>query len=122
MRETPSPEAARPAARGDEIPSFDQDNWWNSETIGRPVVTKWPSGCKGECGSLSSLCMQVVLNGEPREVGEGISVADLIATLSLNGRRLAVELNREVLPREQYGSRALAPGDVIEIVHFIGGG
>lgn len=66
--------------------------------------------------------MQVVLNGEPREVGEGISVADLIATLSLNGRRLAVELNREVLPREQYGSRALAPGDVIEIVHFIGGG
>jgi sulfur carrier protein len=66
--------------------------------------------------------MQVVLNGEPRDVGEGTSVAGLIAALALEGRRLAVEINREVLPREHYTSRLLAAGDVIEIVHFIGGG
>jgi len=66
--------------------------------------------------------MQVTLNGELRDVREALSVAELIAELSLNGRRLAVELNQEVLPRDEYGARALASGDVIEIVHFIGGG
>jgi thiamine biosynthesis protein ThiS len=66
--------------------------------------------------------MQVTLNGEPRHVRDGISIAELIAELSLGARRLAVELNEEVLPRESYGERTLAPGDVIEIVHFIGGG
>lgn len=66
--------------------------------------------------------MQVTLNGEPRDVRDGISVAELIAELSLNGRRLAVELNQEVLPREHYAQRRIAAGDVIEIVHFIGGG
>jgi sulfur carrier protein len=66
--------------------------------------------------------MQVMLNGEMRELPEGISVAGLIETLALNGRRLAVELNREVLPRHEFGARTLAAGDVIEIVHFIGGG
>ncbi len=66
--------------------------------------------------------MRVTLNGEPRDVRDGISVAELIAELSLNGRRIAVELNEAVLPREDYGARALSSGDVIEIVHFIGGG
>jgi thiamine biosynthesis protein ThiS len=66
--------------------------------------------------------MQVMLNGESRHVRDGISVADLIAELSLNGKRLAVDLNQEVLPREQYGERRIAAGDVVEIVHFIGGG
>jgi len=66
--------------------------------------------------------MRVTLNGEPREVRDGITVAELIAELSLNGRRLAVELNESVLPRDDYAARRLAAGDVIEIVHFIGGG
>jgi len=66
--------------------------------------------------------MQVTLNGESRDVRDGISVADLIVELALGARRLAVELNEEVLPREEYAARKLAPGDVIEIVHFIGGG
>ena len=66
--------------------------------------------------------MQVTLNGESRHVRDGISVAELINELSLNGRRLAVELNCAVLPRTNYEETALAAGDVIEIVHFIGGG
>jgi thiamine biosynthesis protein ThiS len=66
--------------------------------------------------------MQVTLNGEMRHVRDGISVDELIAELALNGRRLAVELNCEVLPRHEYGARRLSAGDTIEIVHFIGGG
>jgi sulfur carrier protein len=66
--------------------------------------------------------MQVMINGESRDVRDSISIADLLAELALQGRRLAVEVNQEVLPREQYATRALAAGDVIEIVHFIGGG
>ncbi len=66
--------------------------------------------------------MEVVLNGERRRIRDGISVAQLLAELGLNQRRLAVEINREVLPREAFPERRLAPGDVVEIVHFIGGG
>jgi len=66
--------------------------------------------------------MEVVLNGERRSVRDGISVAELIAELGLNQRRLAVEVNREVVPREAFAERRLAPEDVVEIVHFIGGG
>ncbi len=66
--------------------------------------------------------MHVMLNGEARELREGVSVADLLAELQLNHRRLAVEVNREVLPRDAYRARLIAPGDEIEIVHFIGGG
>ena len=86
------------------------------------MVTKWTFGCKGNDRSLSSGDMRVTLNGEPREVRDGITVAELIAELSLNGRRVAVELNESVLPRDAYAARPLAAGDVIEIVHFIGGG
>lgn len=66
--------------------------------------------------------MRVTLNGEPRELPEGLTVADLLADLGLGGRRIAVEINREVLPRERYPERPLRDGDTVEIVHFLGGG
>ena len=66
--------------------------------------------------------MHVTLNGERRELRDGLSVAELIGDLQLNRRRLAVEINQEVLARDAYQSRQIAPGDVIEIVQFIGGG
>ena len=66
--------------------------------------------------------MQVTVNGEARELPEGISVGDLLRELELSERRLAVEINLEILPREAFTSRQIAPGDVVEIVHFIGGG
>ncbi len=66
--------------------------------------------------------MQITLNGETRELAEGISVEGLLLQLQLNRRRLAVEINREILARDSYETRTIAAGDVVEIVHFIGGG
>ncbi len=66
--------------------------------------------------------MQVMLNGERRELADGITVAELIADLGLNGRRFAVEVNLDILPRDAYAGRELRDGDSIEVVHFIGGG
>ncbi len=66
--------------------------------------------------------MEIVLNGEPTDVPDRLSVADLIQRLSLENKRLALELNREIVPRSCYGEVTIKPGDAIEIVHAIGGG
>jgi sulfur carrier protein len=66
--------------------------------------------------------MRVTLNGEPRELRDGLSIGELVAELGLAERRIAVELNRTVLRRDDYANRALRSGDEVEIVHFIGGG
>ncbi len=66
--------------------------------------------------------MRVIVNGEPHELTDGLTVAGLISQLSLNGRRIAVEVNREILDRESYAACSLTDGDEIEIVHFVGGG
>ena len=66
--------------------------------------------------------MHVVINGEAQTLTAGLTIADLISQLGLNQRRIAVELNREIVARERYGERALRDGDQIEIVHFVGGG
>lgn len=68
------------------------------------------------------LPMRVTLNGEARELGDGVTVDDLVRELGLDQRRIAVEVNRAVLPRHAYALRPLQDGDVVEIVHFIGGG
>ncbi|MGH8248834.1 MAG: sulfur carrier protein ThiS [Gammaproteobacteria bacterium] len=65
--------------------------------------------------------MQVVINGETGSF-EGIAtVADLLRTLRLQGR-IAVEINRRIVPRSQFDSHPVCDGDVIELVHAIGGG
>lgn len=66
--------------------------------------------------------MQIMLNGDPHVVAEGATVASLIAELDLAGKRLAVEVNEEVVPRSRHAERVLASGDEVEIVHAIGGG
>jgi len=66
--------------------------------------------------------MEIVLNGEAREVADDMTVAQLIDELGLAGRRLAVEVNREIVPRSALLGHPLAPGDRVEIVHAIGGG
>jgi sulfur carrier protein len=66
--------------------------------------------------------VRVIVNGEPHEMSDGLTVAGLISQLSLNGRRIAVEVNREILDRELYAAHALTNGDEVEIVHFVGGG
>lgn len=66
--------------------------------------------------------ISIVVNGSPRDVGDGTTVAALIAELGLGDRRVAVERNREVVPRAQHGETVLATGDRLEVVTFVGGG
>jgi sulfur carrier protein len=66
--------------------------------------------------------MEVTVNGEPRDVPEGLTVRALVAHLGLDEGPVAVELNRAVVPRALHAEQVVAPGDVIEIVHFVGGG
>ena len=66
--------------------------------------------------------MQIVLNGEPREVPDGLSVAALLAELGVERRHVAVELNRELVPRTRHERQTLAEGDRLELVTLVGGG
>jgi thiamine biosynthesis protein ThiS len=66
--------------------------------------------------------MTLTINGEKRSLGGASTVAALVAELGLDARKVAVERNLEIVPRSAYGQTALADGDRIEIVHFIGGG
>ena len=64
----------------------------------------------------------VVINGETRSVATGTTIAGLIVELGFGDKRVAVERNREVVPRAQHASTVLAPGDRVELVTFVGGG
>lgn len=66
--------------------------------------------------------MQVIVNGEPMMLAEACSVADLLNHLTLTGRRIAVEVNLEIVPRSQHGQHQLREGDRVEVVGAIGGG
>lgn len=66
--------------------------------------------------------MHIQLNGERYELPDGQSVADLLQRLELTGRRLAVELNQDIVPRSQHATTQLDEGDQVEVVHAIGGG
>ncbi|MDO9430335.1 MAG: sulfur carrier protein ThiS [Pseudomonadota bacterium] len=66
--------------------------------------------------------MTLTINGEKRAFGALSTVAALVAELGLDARKVAVERNLEIVPRSAYLQTAIADGDRIEIVHFIGGG
>lgn len=66
--------------------------------------------------------MQIELNGESHELADSATVATLIEDLGLVGRRLAVEVNEDIVPRSQHGEHRLQTGDRVEVVHAIGGG
>ncbi len=66
--------------------------------------------------------IDVLVNGEKQAVAVGATLADLLANLGLEGRRLAVEINDEIVPRSQHLSWCVNSGDRIEIVQAIGGG
>lgn len=66
--------------------------------------------------------ISIVVNGEPRTVAAGTTIAALLAELDLGQRRVAVERNRAVVPRAQHADTALADGDRLEVVAFVGGG
>jgi len=66
--------------------------------------------------------MEITLNGEARRFEAPLTVAALLATTGWAERRVAVEVNREIVPRSEHATRALAAGDRVEIVHALGGG
>ena len=65
--------------------------------------------------------MKILLNGEEREV-TATNLTDLIMSIGLDGRKLAVERNLEIVPRSMYLATQIEHGDRLEIVHFVGGG
>lgn len=66
--------------------------------------------------------MRLTVNGETREAPDSATVADLLASLGIDSRRVAVERNREIAPRSRWTEIALRDGDQLEIVQFVGGG
>ncbi|MFC0203647.1 sulfur carrier protein ThiS [Novosphingobium soli] len=64
----------------------------------------------------------LTVNGEPRRIAPGSSVAELVAQIGLDPQKVAVERNGEIAPRSTLADVILADGDVLEIVHFVGGG
>lgn len=66
--------------------------------------------------------MRIQLNGELCELLDGETVAGLLALRELAGRRVAVELNLDIVPRSQHADTVLKEGDQVEVVHAIGGG
>jgi thiamine biosynthesis protein ThiS len=66
--------------------------------------------------------LRVYINGESREISGTPSLAELISQLDLPAARIAIELNREVVRRNDWGGTVLREDDRIEIVHFVGGG
>jgi thiamine biosynthesis protein ThiS len=66
--------------------------------------------------------MMIRLNGEVRQICEGMTLEELVSELKLLGQPIAVELNREIVPKNRFGSTPLRDGDRLEIVTFVGGG
>ena len=64
----------------------------------------------------------ITVNGELRQIQSGETIADLLRELGIGERRVAVECNREIVKKEQYGQAGLGDGDVLEIIEFVGGG
>ncbi|WP_295541278.1 sulfur carrier protein ThiS [uncultured Thiohalocapsa sp.] len=66
--------------------------------------------------------MQITINGEATEIADDLDMAALIARLGLTGRRIAVEVNQELVPRSRFEAHRLRDGDRVEIIHAVGGG
>ncbi len=66
--------------------------------------------------------MKITVNGEMEEIKDGISVTSLLEEIGMPALGIAVELNREIVPKSQHGSTVLKEGDGLEIVKMVGGG
>jgi thiamine biosynthesis protein ThiS len=66
--------------------------------------------------------VKIKINGEEKEIANGLSISALLEQLQIRPGRVVVERNRDVVARDAYGATRLAEGDILEIVHFVGGG
>ena len=71
---------------------------------------------------MSDATLRLLVNGEPREVPAGCTIEQLVRALGLKRGRIAVAVNRDVVPRSRFGAHSLAAGDRIEILEAVGGG
>lgn len=86
------------------------------------VITPGLARHRGVRSRPMSSSIDVIVNGSPRKLPDGSTVATLIGELGLAGKPVAVERNREVVPRAQHPTTILADGDRLEVVTFVGGG
>jgi thiazole synthase len=68
------------------------------------------------------MSISITLNGEPRTIDDGLTIAALAEQIGLNPAKIAVERNLEIVPRSTLAEVLLTDGDTLEIVHFVGGG
>jgi thiamine biosynthesis protein ThiS len=66
--------------------------------------------------------LNIIINGDEKEMTDAIAVSDLVIALGLKPERLAIEVNRKIVRRVDWPSTTLSEGDKVEIVHFVGGG
>jgi thiamine biosynthesis protein ThiS len=66
--------------------------------------------------------VKIKINGEEKEIEDGVSIAGLLEELQIRPARVVVEHNRHIVTRDAYGATLLAEGDALEVVHFVGGG
>jgi len=66
--------------------------------------------------------MHIQLNGQAHQLDDGATLAQLVEQLELSGKRIAIEVNDELVPRSEHAQQRLAEGDRVEIVQAIGGG
>ena len=66
--------------------------------------------------------MRVKINGEDREIDDGLTLTALLELLQIRPGRVVVERNRDIVPRDTYNATLINDGDTLEIVHFVGGG
>lgn len=67
-------------------------------------------------------CVQIQVNGEARQVGAGLTIIELLGELNIRSDRVAVEINLEIVDRNDFEQRSLRDGDRVEVISFIGGG
>ena len=68
------------------------------------------------------ISMNIKINGEDKEIADGLNLGALLEELQIRPARVVVEHNRNIVSRDLYGATMLADGDALEIVHFVGGG
>ena len=66
--------------------------------------------------------MQIIVNGEQRDVLDGLTAAQLVENMDIAGKRIAMEVNLDIVPRSSYAEHVFKAGDKVEIVHAVGGG
>jgi sulfur carrier protein len=66
--------------------------------------------------------MKVKINGDVKEIPDGLNVVALVEHLGMAGSRVAIERNLDILPRSEWAETSIQPNDSFEIVHFVGGG